>query len=60
MRKWVDEMLNDEIRSFLDIFISEKIFLASPEARADALVHKEHDFTNPPPNQLLTWQTFWH
>lgn len=48
MRQWVNEVPNDGMIRFLDIFNAERIPFVSPKALAEVLVHKSYDFIKPP------------
>ena len=48
MRKWIDQVPNDGILRYLDIFNREKLVVTNPKALAEILVHKSYDFIEPP------------
>ena len=47
MRKWVEEVPNDGIIRYLDIFNMERLAIVSPAALGEVLVQKNYDFEKP-------------
>ena len=49
MRNWIDQVPNDGIFRYLDIFNRERLVVTDPKALAEMLVHKSYEFVKPPP-----------
>ncbi|KAL9131011.1 MAG: hypothetical protein Q9217_000953 [Psora testacea] len=47
-RTWLEEVPNDGIIRYLDLFNSERLLIVSPKALAELLVHKTYEFIKPP------------
>ncbi|KAL9099341.1 MAG: hypothetical protein Q9163_005146 [Psora crenata] len=47
-RTWVEEVPNEGLIRYLDIFNSERILVVSPKALAELLVQKPYEFIKPP------------
>lgn len=50
-QRWINETPNDGLIYYNYLFNAERIFITSPEALAEVLVHKSYDFVKP--RQLL-------
>ena len=48
MRGWLEEVPNDGLIRYLDIFNLERIAVVSPKGLAEVLVSKSYEFTKPP------------
>lgn len=48
-QRWVEDVPNNGVIRYLDIFNSERILLVSPTALADVLVNRNYDFEKPAP-----------
>lgn len=48
MRNWIDQVLNDGITRYLDIFNRERLVVTNPKVLAEMLVHKSYEVIKPP------------
>lgn len=47
-RSWADEVPNEGLIRYLDLFNQERILVVEPAALADVLVHKNYDLRDRP------------